>query len=166
MVQYTSDNNKFGFYGGGNAINNAHWGFNNLQQYVGTLTYKFNERWWTSHETWYMYQTDCPGQTGGPGSTAGHPVPVGAPDEPAGQGYQAPDGKYYGYTDAEIPVHPGFAQEWATLNYTMYRLAPNLFLTFRNELFDDCDGNLILGAFHRADLVAQLAYHRPARIAL
>ena len=26
------------------------------------------------------------------------------------------------------------------MNYTMFRLWPNLFLTVRNELFDDCDG--------------------------
>jgi len=140
MFQYQSDNNKFSFYGGANAFNNATWGFNNIQQYVGTLTYKFNERWWTSHETWYMYQENCPGQTGGPGSTAANPVPVGASDEPVGQGTPAYGG-YQGYTDGQIPVHPGYADEWATLNYTMYRLGPNIFLTFRNELFDDNDGN-------------------------
>ena len=32
MVQYQSDNNKFSFYGGANAFNNAQWGFNNIQQ--------------------------------------------------------------------------------------------------------------------------------------
>jgi hypothetical protein len=135
MVQYQSDNNKFSFYGGGNAINNAQWGFNNIQQYVGTLTYKFNDKIWTSHETWYMYQEKCPGQTGGPGSTFGHPVPVTAPDEPLSQNGGL------GYTDASIPVHPGYADEWATLNYTMFRLGPSCFLTIRNEAFDDNDGN-------------------------
>jgi hypothetical protein len=134
MVQFISDNNKFSFYGGGNCINNAHWGFNNIQQYVGTLTYKFNERWWISHETWYMFMTDCPGQTGGPGSTASHPVPVTAPNEP-----QSQNGGF-GYSDAELGVLPGYAPEWATLDYVMYRLAPNTFLTVRNELFDDIDG--------------------------
>lgn len=135
MVQYQSDNNKFGFYGGANAFNNAKWGFNNIQQYVGTLTYKFNDKWWISHESWYMYQTGCPGQTGGPGSAYGAPVPVAAGDEPVGQNGGV------GYTDAQIPVHPGYAGEWATLDYLMYRLGPNLFLTFRNEVFDDQDGN-------------------------
>jgi hypothetical protein len=131
MFQYTSSNNKFGFYGGGNAINNAHWGFNNIQQYVGTFTYKFNEKWWTSHETWFMYQCDCPGQTGsGPGGK----LPTLAPDEPLSQNGG------FGYTDAAIPVHPGWAAEWATLNYTMYRIWPNLFVTVRNELFNDMDG--------------------------
>jgi len=135
MVQYISDNNKFSFYGGANAFNNAQWGFNNIQQYVGTLTYKFNDKIWTSHETWFMYQENCPGQTGGPGSTFGHPVPVTAPDEPASQLGGM------GYTDAQYPVHPGYADEWATLNYTMFRLGPSCFLTVRNEAFDDNDGN-------------------------
>ena len=130
MFQYQSPNNKFSFYGGGNAINNAKWGFNNIQQYVGTFTYKFSDKLWMSHESWYMYQTDCPGQR----STT-HPNGVVAPDEPLSQNGG------FGYTDAAIPVHPGFAGEWATLNYTMYRLAPSLFFTVRNELFNDMDGN-------------------------
>jgi hypothetical protein len=130
MVQYQSDNNKFGFYGGANAFNNAEWGFNNIQQYVGTLTYKFNETIWTSHESWYMYQRHCPGQ---PSTVAPGGVPAG--DEPASQNGGL------GYTDAQIPVHPGFAGEWATLNYTMFRLRGNLFFTVRNEAFDDNDGN-------------------------
>jgi hypothetical protein len=47
----------------------------------------------------------------------------------------------FGYTDAQIPVHPGYAAEWATLNYTMFRLGPGTFFTVRNEVFDDMDGN-------------------------
>jgi hypothetical protein len=142
MLQYQSPDNKFSFYGGGNCINNAHWGFNNIQQYVGTLSYKFNDRIWTSHETWYMFQTGCPGQP-----SKIHPFGVAAADEPAGQNFNpngAPVGNpgygAFGYSDGEIPVHPGFAAEWATLNYTMIRLAPNTFFTIRNELFNDMDG--------------------------
>ncbi len=134
MIQYQSDNNKFSFYGGANSFNNAQWGFNNIQQYVGTLSYKFNEKIWVSHETWYMYQENAPGQTGGPGSSFGHPVPVAAPDEPLSQLGGM------GYTDGQYPVHPGYADEWATLNYVMFRLGPSVFLTVRNEVFDDNNG--------------------------
>jgi hypothetical protein len=129
MVQYQSPNNKFSFYGGANAFNNAEWGFNNIQQYVGTLSYKFNETIWMSHETWYMYQTGCPGQ---PSKT--NPNGVRAPDEPLSQN------NGFGYSDGEIPVHPGYAAEYATLNYTMFRLGPTVFFTIRNELFNDLDG--------------------------
>jgi hypothetical protein len=139
MLQYQSDNNKFSFYGGGNCINNAHWGFNNIQQYVGTFTYKFSEKIWMTHETWYMYQTECPAQP-----SKDHPFGVAATDEPAGQVnalYGGPPTKNgFGYTDGSYPVHPGFCGEWATLNYTMFRLAPGLFFTVRNELFDDNSG--------------------------
>jgi Putative beta-barrel porin-2, OmpL-like. bbp2 len=123
MVQWQSSNGKWGFYGGDNALNNGTWGFNNIQQEVGTITYKFNDQIWTSHETWYMFQQHCPGQFNWNGTPYTTPLPAGTP-----------------YTDGQIPVHPGYANEWATLNYTMFRLAPNTFFTVRNELFDDCDG--------------------------
>jgi hypothetical protein len=129
MFQYQAPNNRFSFYGGGNCINNARWGFNNIQQYVGTLSYKFNDKIWTTHETWYMYQTGCPSQP-----TIGNPHGVVAPDEPLSQNGG------FGYSDAEIPVHPGYAAEYATLNYTMFRLGPNTFFTVRNELFNDLAG--------------------------
>jgi hypothetical protein len=125
MVQWQSSNGKWGFYGGDNAFNNAHWGFNNIQQEVGTLTYKFNDKIWTTHETWYMFQDQCPGQF----SSTGTPLP--------GIGVQ---NQHEPYTDGQVPIHPGMSHEWATLNYTMFRLEPNLFFTVRNELFDDCDG--------------------------
>jgi len=130
MIQYQSPNNKFSFYGGGNAINNAHWGFNNIQQYVGTFSYKFNDWIWMSHESWYMFQTECPGQP-----SKANPNGVPAPDEPLSQN------NGFGYNDAIVPVHPGYAAEYATLNYTMFRLGPNTFFTVRNELFNDLDGN-------------------------
>jgi hypothetical protein len=128
MFQYQSSNGKWGFYGGDNSLNNAKWGFNNIQQEVGTLTYKFNDKIWTTHETWYMFQEDCPGQFNY----------TGTPTTPAQLAAELPPGTPY--TDGQIPVHPGWSHEWATLNYTMFRLAPDLFFTVRNELFDDCDG--------------------------
>jgi hypothetical protein len=129
MFQYQSSNNKFSFYGGGNAINNTHWGFNNIQQYVGTFTYKFNEKIWMSHETWWMCQSECPGQ-----ATVANPGGVTATDEPPNEN----GGN--GYTDGQIPIKPGWSAEWATLNYTMFRLGPSTFFTVRNEMFDDEDG--------------------------
>jgi hypothetical protein len=113
MIQYQSKNGKWSFYGGGNAINNAEFGFNNIQQYVGTFTYKFSDWCWTSHETWYMYQL--------------HASTVPTASVP--------------YQNGSFPVHPGYAPEWATLNYTMFRTGPSTFLTVRNEIFDDCVGN-------------------------
>jgi hypothetical protein len=112
MIQWQSANGKDSFYGGANAFNNGRFGYNNIQQYVGTFTHKFNEKWWTSHETWYMYE---------------HHATVGpTPQVP--------------FQNAFYPVKPGYAPEWATLNYVMYRTGPSTFLTLRNECFDDIVG--------------------------
>ncbi len=113
MVQYTSSNNKFSFYGGANSFNNGTFGYNNLQQYVGTLSYKFNERIWTSWESWYMYMNHA---TTGP--TAAVP-----------------------YQNGFFPVKAGYAPEWASVDYVMIRLAGNTFFTIRNEIFDDIVGS-------------------------
>jgi hypothetical protein len=126
MFQWQSSNGKWGFYGGDNALNNTHWGFNNIQQEVGTLTYKVNDWIWVTHETWYMFQSGCPGQYNWDGTT-----PTAATE---------PTYKDTPYSDAALPVHPGWSHEWATLNYTMFRLAPDFFFSIRNELFDDCNG--------------------------
>ena len=113
MLQYQSKDNKFSFYGGANSFNNGEFGYNNLQQFVGTLSYKFNDWVWTTWETWYMYQKHA---TTGPTDS----VP---------------------FNNAFYPRTPGYAPEWATLNYTMFRLGPSTFLTLRNEIFDDIVGN-------------------------
>ena len=113
MFQYISDDNKFSFYGGANQFNRGNFGYNNLQQFVGTFSYKFSEWCWTSQETWYMYMRDV---TTGP--TASVP-----------------------YQNGFFPVNAGYAPEFATLNYTMFRLGAGTFLTFRNEFFNDIDGS-------------------------
>jgi hypothetical protein len=114
MLQWISKDNKDGFYGGGNAINNATFGYNNIQQYVGTWTHKFDDKWWTTTEAWYMYQDNA----------VDHPT------------FAVP------YQNGAFPVKGGqFVAEWAILNYTMYRMGPGTFFTVRNEYFDDRDGN-------------------------
>lgn len=122
MFQYQSDNNKFSFYGGANAFNNATYGYNNIQQYVGTFSCKFNEKVWTTQETWYMFQENFY-----PNNAVGQEVVnASAPEtRPIALG-----GQYL----------PGYNYEWATLNYTMFRLAPNTFFTTRCELYNDASG--------------------------
>ncbi len=122
MVQYQSSNGKFSFYGGANQFNNGEWGYNNMQQYVGTLSYKFNEKVWTSWETWYMYQLDAqPGPTAAVSDINGsYPVQV--------------------HNNGTSTPYTGYAPEWASLNYTMFRLSPSTFFTVRNEIFDDIVG--------------------------
>jgi Putative beta-barrel porin-2, OmpL-like. bbp2 len=123
MLQYQSPNNKFSFYGGANSLNAGGWGYNNIQQYVGTLSYKFNETIWTTHETWYMFQHNAPTLAQASANGTLTPQPVNA-----------------FYPTTQNGFNGGYAPEWATLNYTQFRLGPSTFLSIRNELFDDIVG--------------------------
>jgi hypothetical protein len=111
-VQYIASNGHDSFYVGMNSFNNGRFGFNNLQECIESYTHKFNEKIWTTFEFQYMWMNNC---TTGP--TADVP-----------------------YQDGFYPVHGGSIAEGGILNYTMYRFAPNAFLTLRNEYWDDGGG--------------------------
>ena len=59
MVQWTAPNQKDSIYAGDNAFNNGEFGYNNLQQIVGTWTHKFNDKIYTATEGLYMYMNDA-----------------------------------------------------------------------------------------------------------
>jgi hypothetical protein len=109
MIQYTTPNQTDSFYVGDNAFNNARFGYNNLQQIVGTWTHKFNDKIFTATEAWYMYMKDA----------VSHPTS------------EVP------FQSGSFPVRDGYASEWAVLNYTTFRIAGNAFFTVRNEYFND-----------------------------
>jgi hypothetical protein len=113
MLQWISKNNRDSIYAGANAFNNGEFGYNNVQQFLGTYTHKFNDKVYTATEGWYMFQHNA---TTGP--TASVP-----------------------FQNGSFPVQAGYAPEWAVLNYTMFRLAGGTFLTVRNEYVDDKVGN-------------------------
>lgn len=113
MIQWQSTPGKDSLYWGANAFNNGDFGYNNLQAFVGTWTHKFNEKLQTATESWYMYQHSA---SSAPTTT----VP---------------------FQSGSFPVRPGFAPEWALLNYTSYRLGAATFLCLRNEYFDDFVGS-------------------------
>jgi hypothetical protein len=50
MVQWTSPNQMDSIYAGDNNFNNGKFGYNNLQQIVGTWTHKFNDKIYTATE--------------------------------------------------------------------------------------------------------------------
>ena len=113
MIQWISPSQTDSIYAGDNAFNNGEFGYNNLQQIVGTWTHKFNEKIYTATEALYMYMNDA--------ST--HPT------------------KDVPFQSGSFPVKPGYAPEWGILNYTMFRIAPGAFLTFRNEFYNDIVGS-------------------------
>jgi hypothetical protein len=112
MVQYIAPNGKDSFYVGMNSFNNGQFGFNNLQECIESYTHKFNELWWTTFEAQYMWTHGC-------STVPTKSVPI-------------EDGFY--------PVKPGYAYTAGLVNYTMRRVAPNVFITFRNEIWDDPSG--------------------------
>jgi hypothetical protein len=112
MLQYISPTGHDSFYVGDNSFNNGTFGFNNLQELIESYTHKFNDTWWTTFEAQYMYMKNC---TTAP--TAHVPI-----------------------QDGFFPVHAGTIAEGGVVNYTMYRAAPNVFFTLRNEWWDDGGG--------------------------
>ncbi len=112
LLQYIAPGGHDEWYGGMNSFNNGKFGYNNLQEAIVSYTHKFNETWWTTFESQYMYMRDC---TTGP--TASVP-----------------------YQNGFYPQHGGFVPEGGLLNYTMRRLSRAAFLTLRNEWYDDSAG--------------------------
>ena len=113
MIQWTAPNQKDSIYAGDNAFNNGQFGYNNLQQIVGTWTHKFNDKIYTATEALYMYMNDAKTH-----STSAVPFQSGS-----------------------FPVNPGYAPEWGIVNYTMFRIAPSAFFTVRNEFYNDVVGS-------------------------
>ena len=113
MIQWISPNQMDSIYAGDNNFNNGKFGYNNLQQIVGTWTHKFNDKIYTATEAWYMYMNDA----------IDHPT------------QEVP------FQGGSFPVRNGYAPEWAVLNYTMFRIAPSAFFTVRNEYFKDKIGS-------------------------
>jgi len=113
MIQWTAPNQMDSIYAGDNAFNNGEFGYNNLQQVVGTWTHKFNDRIYTATEALYMYMFD----------SKTHPTS------------EVP------FQSGSFPEKRGYAPEWGILNYTMFRIAPTSFFTVRNEFYDDIVGS-------------------------
>jgi len=109
MVQWTAPNQMDSVYVGDNVINNGEWGYNNMQQLVGTWTHKFNDKIYTTTEAWYMWEHDA----------ISHPT------------------KDVPFQSGSFPVRDGYASEVAVVNYTMFRIARNTFFTVRNEYMND-----------------------------
>jgi hypothetical protein len=113
MLQWTAPNQRDSVYFGDNAFNNGKFGYNNLQQLVGTWTHKFSDKVYTTTEALYMFMDDATTRP-----TAAVP-----------------------FQNGSFPVKAGYASEWGVLNYTMFRIAPAAFLTVRNEFYNDDVGS-------------------------
>ena len=116
-LQYIAPGGKDSFYIGMNSINSGNFGFNNLNECIESYSHKFNDKVWTTFEAQYMY-------------THHAQVTAAATTNNAGM-VTVP------FQDGFYPTKAGTVWTAGILNYTMFRLAPNTILTFRNEWWDD-----------------------------
>ncbi len=63
-LNYSTRSNNDNFYGCANGINDGKYAYNNLQDYDFTWYHKFNAKWHSATEVWYMYETGVPNVAG------------------------------------------------------------------------------------------------------
>lgn len=120
-VNYSTASNNDNFYGCANGINDGKYAYNNLQDYDLTWYHKFNGKWHTATETWYMYERDVPNAAGN----------VADPVKP------------------EIGANGAFcragmlhctAPEYAVVNYLNREISSKFMVGFRSDFLDDKKG--------------------------
>jgi hypothetical protein len=120
-LNYSTASNNDNFYGCANGINSGKYAYNNLQDYDFTWYHKFNSKWHTATETWYMYERDVPNVAGN--------VPNPVPTELGANGAFCRAG-----------VLRCTAPEWAIVNYVNRYINPKFFVGFRSDFLDDKKG--------------------------
>ncbi|HEY5380907.1 MAG TPA: outer membrane beta-barrel protein [Acidobacteriaceae bacterium] len=120
-VDYSTLSNRDNFYACANGINDGKYAYNNLQDFDGTWYHKFNAKWHTATEAWYMYERDVPNVAG----NVTNPVPpeLGA------------DGAFC--TGGELRCT---AFEYAIVNYLNREINSKLMIGFRSDLLNDKKG--------------------------
>ena len=63
-LNYSTKSNHDNFYACANGINDGKYAYNNLQDFDGTWYHRFNARWHTATEAWYMYEREVPNIAG------------------------------------------------------------------------------------------------------
>ncbi|MGI8772718.1 MAG: outer membrane beta-barrel protein, partial [Acidobacteriaceae bacterium] len=116
----TKSNND-NFYDCANGINDGKYAYNNLQDYDGAWYHKFNAKWHTATEAWYMYERDVPNVSG----NVANPV---TPELGANGAFCRP-----GQLRCTAP-------EYAVVNYLNRELNSKLMVGFRSDFLDDKKG--------------------------
>ena len=104
-----------------NSINDSKYAYNNLAAYYATWYHKINSNWHTATEFWYQYERDVPNVLNSSGTALLETGANGAVCKNA----------------AQVTC---FAPDYATVNYTSRQLGKKDFITFRNEFFNDLQG--------------------------
>jgi Putative beta-barrel porin-2, OmpL-like. bbp2 len=120
-LNYSTKSNNDNFYGCANGINSGKYAYNNLQEFDLTWYHKFNAKWHTGTETWYMYERDVPNVAG----NVANPV---TPETGANGAFCAP---------GELRCT---APEYAIVNYVNREVNSKLLFGFRSDFLDDKKG--------------------------
>jgi hypothetical protein len=120
-LNYSTASNNDNFYGCANGINDGKYAYNNLQDYDFTWYHKFNSKWHTATEAWYMYERDVPNVAG----NVSNPI---TPELGANGAFCKPG------------VLRCTAPEWAIVNYLNREINSKLMIGFRSDFLDDKKG--------------------------
>jgi len=124
-AQWQSDTADDAVYLCANSINNATWGYDNLQWYGGTFYHKFNDDWHLSAESYYAFQRNVPDVSQGYGNTPfAYFHPTNAPNEAV----------------CPSDLTRCTAHVWGVVAFLNYKFSPLDNLTLRGEFYDDVNG--------------------------
>jgi Putative beta-barrel porin-2, OmpL-like. bbp2 len=120
-LNYSTASNNDNFYGCANGINDGKYAYNNLQDYDFTWYHKFNSKWHTATEAWYIYERDVPNIAG----NVSNPI---TPELGANGAF------------CKAGVLRCTAPEYAIVNYLNREINSKLLIGFRSDLLDDKKG--------------------------
>ena len=120
-LNYSTASNNDNFYGCANGINDGKYAYNNLQDYDFTWYHKFNSKWHTATEAWYMYERDVPNVAG----NVSNPI---TPELGANGAF------------CKAGVLRCTAPEYAIVNYLNREINSKFLIGFRSDFLDDKKG--------------------------
>lgn len=120
-LNYSTKTNNNNFYVCANGINTAKYAYNNVQEYDATWYHKFNSKWSSATESWFMYERDVPNIAG----NVANPITpeIGA------------NGAYCDAGQLRCT-----APEYAIVNYLNREVSPSILVGFRSDLLNDKKG--------------------------
>jgi Putative beta-barrel porin-2, OmpL-like. bbp2 len=147
-VQYQTDSGRDAVYPCIDNVNNARWGYNNLNWYGGTYYHKFSEKLHVAFEGYYMYQRGVWNRayTG-----------VGYANNPVDPYFGTP---WYGMANpprqaiCNVTLPTCTANEYGLLAYWNYQVGTFDNFTLRTEFYDDIKGQRTGYATRYSDITA------------
>ncbi|MFC6644598.1 porin [Granulicella cerasi] len=120
-LNYSTASNHDNFYVCANGINDGKYAYNNLQDFDATWYHRFNAKWHSASEAWFMYERDVPNVAGNVDSPA--PIEIGANGAAC----------HAGQVRCTAP-------EWAIVNYINREVNTKLMVGFRSDILNDKKG--------------------------